>query len=428
MRKHGGTVRDAVIAASLAVTAPSGIAQAAEASDWAVRAVTDRMKAAPWWVATSNAVAPEEPLGWQFRNMTSVVGFACTEEQRGVFINFDPRRPKLPRTKASLAEGELAEMVRFFGLDKLIEVRTRWDDTSTDMTLVRTPDKPYLEFTDDEEATRLLKGARTFLVEFPWDNGDVSYFEYSLTGSRTAIERAERECEAQQRTAQAREQERRHELSIQEHQRLEQEREDTLAQALEEYIGGIQSNVTRNWYRPTRVPLGLKATVNVVQATNGEVLRVEIIESSGNVEFDRSVEEAVWASSPLPQPKQRAVFDREIVLLFHPDKELRTAEGGAVQERGTQHPAPNAAETAIAALPSDDQAWVHSSCPRPLGPELWAGCVEKEVQAIRAGMPDISELAADDQVWIRSSCPRLLGPALWASCVDREARALRARQ
>jgi colicin import membrane protein len=103
-----------------------------------------------------------------------------------------------------------------------------------------------------------------------------------------------------------------------EQQRLEQERKAIFAKALEEYIGAIQSSVARNWRRPTGVPPGLKCTVNVVQDTSGKVLRVEIAQSSGNVAFDRSVEQAVRAASPLPPPRQRPVFDREIVFLFNP--------------------------------------------------------------------------------------------------------------
>jgi len=58
--------------------------------------------------------------------------------------------------------------------------------------------------------------------------------------------------------------------------------------------------------------------VNVVQANNGRVLRAEITQSSGNVAFDRSVEAAVLAASPLPLPRHRAVFDREVIFLFNP--------------------------------------------------------------------------------------------------------------
>ena len=110
----------------------------------------------------------------------------------------------------------------------------------------------------------------------------------------------------------------RRELLAREQQRLDQGRTAIFAKALEEYIGAIQSSVVRNWRRPTGVPAGLRCTVSVVQANNGRVLRVEITQSSGNVAFDRSVEQAVLSASPLPPPKQRALFDREIVFLFNP--------------------------------------------------------------------------------------------------------------
>ena len=149
--------------------------------------------------------------------------------------------------------------------------------------------------------------------------------EIERTRRRQELEMARRKAEEERRANRAeadrrkREEERaRRELMAREQRRLEQERKAILAKALEEYIGAIQSSVTRNWRRPTGVPRGLKCTVSVVQAKNGKVLRVEIAQSSGNVAFDRSVEQAVRAASPLPLPRQRAVFEREILFLFNP--------------------------------------------------------------------------------------------------------------
>ena len=109
-------------------------------------------------------------------------------------------------------------------------------------------------------------------------------------------------------------------------------------------------------------------------------------------------------------------------------EELTTpARKSRKQAQRPEEEAPAAASKAsLAGLPAADQAWVRSSCSRVLGPAVWASCVEREVRAIRAGMPDISELPAADQAWIRSSCSRVLGPAVWASCVEREVRAIRA--
>ena len=142
---------------------------------------------------------------------------------------------------------------------------------------------------------------------------------------RNEVEMARRKAEEKRRVEQAeaerrkQEEERaRRERMAREKQRLEQQREAIFAKAREEYIDAIESRVTSNWRRPTGIPDGLKCRVYVVQDSSGKVLRVEIGQSSGNVAFDRSVEQAVLAASPLPRPRQRAVFDREIVFLFHP--------------------------------------------------------------------------------------------------------------
>ena len=149
--------------------------------------------------------------------------------------------------------------------------------------------------------------------------------EVEKTRRRRELEMARRQVEEDRQAERAEAERRRQQdernrrqLLAREQQRLEHERKAIFAKALEEYIGAIESIVARNWRRPTGVPPGLKCTVNVVQATNGQVLRVEIAQSSGNVAFDRSVEQAVLAASPLPPPRQKAVFDREIVFLFKP--------------------------------------------------------------------------------------------------------------
>ena len=56
--------------------------------------------------------------------------------------------------------------------------------------------------------------------------------------------------------------------------------------------------------------------VRVSQIPGGEGVQAEIHTSSGNIAFDRSVEEAVLWSSPLPVPKDPSLFDRHIIITF----------------------------------------------------------------------------------------------------------------
>ena len=86
-----------------------------------------------------------------------------------------------------------------------------------------------------------------------------------------------------------------------------------------EYVAQIKDKIERNWLRPPGTASGLKCVVRVSQLPGGDVVQVDIQTGSGNVAFDRSVEEAVLRSSPLPVPKDPSLFDRHIVITFEPE-------------------------------------------------------------------------------------------------------------
>ena len=165
--------------------------------------------------------------------------------------------------------------------------------------------------TEAEAAARKAEGQRRKEVEKMRRRSEVE-----LARRKAEEERRAERAEAERRREE--EERDRRERMAREQQRLEQERKAIFARALEEYIGAIQASVAEHWRRPTGVPTGLACTVNVLQDDSGRVLRVEIIESSGNIAFDRSVEQALRAASPLPRPWRRAVFDREVLFLFRP--------------------------------------------------------------------------------------------------------------
>ena len=82
------------------------------------------------------------------------------------------------------------------------------------------------------------------------------------------------------------------------------------------YIARIREKIARNWRRPAGVESGLKCEVRISQIPGGEVVRTHIRTSSGSVDFDHSVEEAVLRASPLPVPMDLSLFDRHIVIAF----------------------------------------------------------------------------------------------------------------
>jgi len=87
------------------------------------------------------------------------------------------------------------------------------------------------------------------------------------------------------------------------------------------YLGLIKNAVSRHWTLPSQDVSGLSCEVKVRIIPSGEVIDVQIIKSSGNLAFDRSVETAVYRAAPLPVPTiDSGLFDefREVIFSFEP--------------------------------------------------------------------------------------------------------------
>ena len=88
------------------------------------------------------------------------------------------------------------------------------------------------------------------------------------------------------------------------------------------YIGQIQTDIAQNWSRPPSARNGMQAILRVFLVPTGELVDVQIAESSGNTAFDRSALIAVEKVSRFSVPDQPALFEqsfREFTLLFRPE-------------------------------------------------------------------------------------------------------------
>lgn len=104
-------------------------------------------------------------------------------------------------------------------------------------------------------------------------------------------------------------------------QRQEAARQQANQREISKYLGLIKNAVTRHWTLPSQDVKGLRCKVKVRIISNGEVIDVQIIKSSGNLAFDRSVETAVYRAAPLPVPAvESGLFNefREVIFSFEP--------------------------------------------------------------------------------------------------------------
>jgi colicin import membrane protein len=88
----------------------------------------------------------------------------------------------------------------------------------------------------------------------------------------------------------------------------------------ERYWGVIAQRVRQTWNRPPGLPEGLVCRVGLRLLLDGTVSEVKILESSGNIAFDRATEAAIRKASPLPVPTERELLDRfqNVAFKFDP--------------------------------------------------------------------------------------------------------------
>ncbi len=129
--------------------------------------------------------------------------------------------------------------------------------------------------------------------------------------------RKKAEAEQRQREEQARKRALAEQLAAE-----EQARADAAAvSTINEYTALIKNKVSRNWLKPAGNIQGLRCKVSVRLIPGGEVVSAQVVKSSGNSVFDRSVESAVFKASPLPLPRDPAIAARmrEIDFEFIPE-------------------------------------------------------------------------------------------------------------
>ncbi len=101
---------------------------------------------------------------------------------------------------------------------------------------------------------------------------------------------------------------------------LEQSRLDAEdAGLLDLYKAMIEQKVRRNWNRPPSAGAGVECTVNISQIPGGEVIDVRIAECNADEATRHSIVAAVFKASPLPEPPDPNLFERNIIFIFKPE-------------------------------------------------------------------------------------------------------------
>ena len=101
-----------------------------------------------------------------------------------------------------------------------------------------------------------------------------------------------------------------------EQERMASQRRTAMQRMIDEYVLYIREKVERRWIPPPDSGSGLSCTVEVRLIPSGDVIDAQIVRSSGNPVFDRSVEAAVFKASPLPVPSDLEVMENFRTIRF----------------------------------------------------------------------------------------------------------------
>jgi colicin import membrane protein len=131
------------------------------------------------------------------------------------------------------------------------------------------------------------------------------------------LERQRAENERRRREAEEAERQRLLEAEMaEEEQRLAAMNSGELAR----YRYAIQQKIQRYWIQPASSHSGIECVVLVRQLRGGEVAGVTIDRCNGDAAVQRSIEAAVYKASPLPEPENPALFDRNLRITVKPEQ------------------------------------------------------------------------------------------------------------
>lgn len=176
-----------------------------------------------------------------------------------------------------------------------------------------------------QEADRLEQQRREReLAQRQQEEADAEAQRQAQEQQRIAQENLDRERQAQI----VRDQEAARQAEMQRQQTLAAQQAAADARAVDIYVATINRTISINWDVPPSARNGMTAVLAIRLVPTGEVISVDVVQSSGNAAFDRSVEQAVRRAERFPelQDMSTTLFEsqfRNLTITFMPQDLIR---------------------------------------------------------------------------------------------------------
>ena len=88
----------------------------------------------------------------------------------------------------------------------------------------------------------------------------------------------------------------------------------------DQYVASLQNAIQHAWIRPPSARVGVDCLVEVTQVPGGAVTGARVTQCNGDAAVRQSIENAVYRASPLPDPPDPALFQRNFAFRFKPNE------------------------------------------------------------------------------------------------------------
>jgi len=86
------------------------------------------------------------------------------------------------------------------------------------------------------------------------------------------------------------------------------------------YVALLRDRIQNAWIKPASARVGVDCVVQVTQVPGGEVTSARVTQCNGDAGVRQSIENAVYRASPLPDPPDPALFQRNFAFEFKPNE------------------------------------------------------------------------------------------------------------
>lgn len=151
-------------------------------AEWTVDSSKDPMTGTEKWTAKSSYAVATEEMEFPYHNVEAWIEVVCESGTTNVKIGFS-NGPNLMDTSLHQDGYEI------------IDTRIKWDVKIEEIRLNHDYASKYIDFRNDQDIIEKLKNYNTLLLELNWFAEDEVYFEFSLDGSKEAMDEIQENCE-----------------------------------------------------------------------------------------------------------------------------------------------------------------------------------------------------------------------------------------